>query len=112
MRTICIILLSFFSINSLATTICSGNVDHLGIGPTSGLLQVSNGYGVQYICNFNQPMNGVDQRTCRVWYTMFLAAKTSGKRISMHYDDTVLSQCNQIVNWASNPLPFHVEMID
>lgn len=115
MRTLSLVLLSFiFFANSLAADIvCTGNVSTVAFGPTSGLLSVSNGYGVEYLCNFNQSYNGVDPRTCKAWYAMLLTAKASSKKISMHYDATTDWQCNQVGNWAvPNPFPYWVEIVD
>jgi hypothetical protein len=100
-----------FSTNSFAVVQCYGNVQALALNPGNGILQVSNGYGVQYMCSFNSAMNGVDVQTCKSWYAMLLTAKASGKRISMNYDTA--TPCNQIGNWSvPNPMPYWVEIID
>ena len=111
MRFLCALIVSLFSASSFATATCVGNVQTLAIGPQSGWLQVSIGYGVQYLCGISQTYNGVDPQNCRAWYAMFLTAKSTGKKVLMNFDTNV--PCNQIGNWSvPNPIPYWAEIVD
>lgn len=109
--TIATLMVTLLSTNLFALQQCVGNVQTLGISPSNGVLTVSTGYGVQYLCSFSGARNGIDVQTCKSWYAMLLTAKTTGKRILMNYNTT--AQCSQIANWSDpNPMPYFVEIVD
>ncbi len=95
------LIISSFSAN--AGVKCTGDVIGLAIGPKSGILQVNNGYGWHYLCQFSAEYNGVHPDTCKAWYSMFLTAKASGKQVSQYYDNGTI--CENIGSWKV-PVPF------
>jgi hypothetical protein len=118
-RTICyFVIVNFFFVllinNSVHAGVkCSGTVKTLAIGPQSGLLQVSTGYGVHYLCKLNESWNGVSPDVCKVWYSMFLAAKLSGKKIAQYYDEGAECSADSLGNWqVPTPFPYFVEIED
>jgi hypothetical protein len=110
-RITALVAATLFGSSAFAAQECVGTVQTLAFNPGSGLLQVSIGYGVQYMCSFNSTVNGVDPQTCKSWYAMLMTAKASDKRISMIYDTS--AACNQMGNWSvPNPLPYFVQIVD
>jgi len=91
---------------------CTGSVVGLAIGPTSGMLQVNNGYGWHYLCKFSTEFNGVHPETCKAWYSMFLTAKASGKQVSQYYDTgTSDTACENLGSWkVPTPFPYFVTL--
>ena len=95
------------SLTANAGVACTGAVIGLAIGPTSGVLQVNNGYGWHYLCQFSGVYNGVHPDTCKAWYSMFLTARASGKQVSQYYDDGTV--CESLGSWmVPTPFPYFV----
>lgn len=84
--------------NAFSGVVCTGKVTTLALGPRSGVLQVNNGYGVHYLCMFDQTYNCVKPDTCKVWYSMFLTAKVTGKNISQYYPNGAV--CENLGSWT------------
>ena len=92
---------------------CTGKVTVLAIGPQSGKLQVSTGYGVHYLCQFHKTYNGVDPQICKAWYAMFLAAQSTGKSVSQYYENGAVCSAEYLGNWqVPNVFPYFVRLED
>lgn len=88
---------------------CAGNVSSIALGPTNGTLQVNAGYGVHYLCKIHETYNGVHPEICKAWYSMFLTAQASGRKIQQSYSDSEGTDCNTLGNWTiPKPLPYYV----
>lgn len=95
-----------------AGVLCEGKVQSIAFGAGSGTLTANTGYGVHYLCNFNEVQFGVHPETCKAWYSMLLTAKASGKTIKQYYERTD-TNCSTLGNWAApNPHPYYIEMVD
>lgn len=91
---------------------CSGKVTLLALHPQNGIVQVSNGHGVHYLCQLQAVYQGVPAEVCSAMYSMLLAAKASGKAINFMYsspDDA--KSCATLGNWAvPDPFPYFIEI--
>ena len=92
---------------------CTGHVSTLAIGPTSGTLQVNTGYGVHYLCKFQETINGVHPEICKAWYSMFLTAKASGKQVAQYYPNGTTCSASYLGNWqVPSQFPYFVSLVD
>ena len=88
---------------------CEGHVESIALDPTSGTLQVDTGHGVHYLCQIHQAYNGVHPEICKAWYSMFLSAQASGRKVRQNYSDANGTNCNTLGNWSvPNPMPYYV----
>ena len=100
-----------FPFAAIAGFECAGAVESIAINPQSGILQVNAGYGVHYLCRIHTEHNGVHPAICKTWYSMFLTAQTSGRKITQVYDASAggAQSCAELGTWkVPNPLPYYV----
>jgi len=101
--------LGFYSPSTYAAIACTGNVSLLALSPGNGIVQVSNGFGVWYLCSVSSVVNGVPTESCKAVYSTLLAAQASGRTMTMDFDTT--AQCSQLGNWAvPNPIPYYMQI--
>lgn len=65
---------------------CIGKVTYLGVSH-SGVLAISNGYGVHYACNLSDEY-------CKAWLTFATSAKLADKEIHIYYNNASISGGN------------------
>ena len=100
------------AVNSYAANFsCAGKVSSIGLNPINGTLHVNAGYGVHYLCKVHTEFNGVHPEICRTWYSMFLAAQASDRKVEQYYNDGNGTNCTTLGSWAvPNPMPYYVEL--
>lgn len=90
---------------------CGGKINSIALNPTSGTLQVNAGHGVHYLCKIHTEFNGVHPEICKAWYSMFLTAQASDRKIEQYYNDGSGTTCSTLGSWAvPNPMPYYVEL--
>lgn len=90
---------------------CEGEVKYIGIHPTAGTLQVDIGRGVHYLCALHEEINGVHPEICKAWYSMYLTAQASGRKVLQYYSGENGTNCSTLGNWAvPNPMPYHIAL--
>lgn len=82
---------------------CTGKISAMVVD-RSGNLMVVNGPGIvnyAYLCNVKEPGNGVDPQTCRQIQGVLMTAQTTGRTITMWYDDAFNCSANNTThgNW-------------
>ncbi len=111
----CALAISCLGVTAHAGTFsCSGQVSFFALSP-AGLLEVSNGYGVHYLCTVTGTYStGIAPDTCKAWYALFLTAKSAGTTVTEQYQSAggTAQTCQDLLNnynWAiPNPVPYIV----
>jgi hypothetical protein len=102
-KTIVLALLISMYGNAYSQIDCAGTVDNLSLQlDTSGTvtLSLSGGPAFTYLCNLDGIRNGVSPVVCRAMYASLMAAKTTGKRVSIRFYD--YATCSAIPAWANS----------
>ncbi len=106
------ILTLFLSLTAQAGTNCTGKIERLGFSPTSGdvHLQIQPSAGIFRVCNLDNAVGGITANVCKNMYSTFLAARISGKNVTLVFSDSV--SCSSLGSWeyaASAPYYFEIE---
>ena len=104
-----------FSGSSFAAIDCMGEVTNVSLQrPAQGTvtLSLSGGPSFTYLCDVDGVgRNGVSATVCRTMYATLMAAKASGKKISIRFYD--YSTCSAIPAWTdSGALGWTILLID
>ena len=90
---------------------CTGNVAYLGLSPT-GLVQVSNGYGVWYLCSLSASYNGYAIEGCKGAYAALLTARAAERPVTFYFDVPSGTSCSSFGSWvAPSPAPYHIHIL-
>jgi hypothetical protein len=90
---------------------CPGKIEYLGISP-SGLVQVSNGYGVWYLCSLSASYNGYAMEGCKGAYAALLTARATERTVTFYFDVPSGTSCSSFGSWvAPSPAPYHIHIL-
>ena len=83
------ILLVVFSTSANAVYTCTGPVTGLTIEPTSGdvIPEAAGGFSWPRMCSVSSSKNGISVESCKVIYSALLAAQTTGKTVTLWFND-------------------------
>ncbi len=94
---------------SHANVSCAGAVGYLGLSD-GGNVVIAAGTNIIQICNLaSQGSFAATTATCRNVYGALVAAKLTGKSITVYFNDPALTSCSQMAAWSIQPTFYFLE---
>jgi hypothetical protein len=96
----CLVSLIFLSAQAHAVYSCTGPVGGVSIDG-SGSIVVAQLAGIhwQVVCNVNVAQNNFEPNACKAIYTHLITAQTTGKTITIHFNDS--GSCASHADWTT-----------
>jgi len=110
LASVAIAALAAHSGNVSANYACAGPVGYLGVGQNGDLtVSIANSTPIHSICSMtSQGSYTLSVPACKAAYAAILAARLSGKSITLYYNNEPLT-CGTLPSWGAVPGTYFVE---